>query len=597
MASAILIYLLVLWRWPAAWMICVPAMLPVLDLAPWTGRFFFDEFDCLLAATLVCEILRRRALTEPATLSPPPFTLISAVAISAVISTAIGMSPIIPIDVNSFNNYFSPFNALRVVKGLAWALLILPIYRQALARDAALTYRRFALGMSIGVLLAALSVVWERIEFTGLFNFHSAYRVVGLFSGMHIGGAYIESYFATALPFVAWWTLHAHKRLKRIAGAVIFALGIYALVVTYARGAYLALGISMLAYAFAIYTQRHHLSRAVYIWRGFALMVLLAAVAIPVIHGTEMQRRYAASQRDLGERASHWLDAIRMMDDSAMTKLFGMGLGSYPRLYYLNSAENVHSSLYMLAIDSGKHALFLSSGEPIYFEQFVDLDSRHKYSLTFTARNIFGQSELMFPICEKWMLYSANCLSPSVTVGDTRGKWNSFALSFDSQAFRSQTWFAPRPVKFAIFNNSDDSIVAISDVSLRDENNYEYLKNGNFTEGMDHWFFTSDNHLPWHLENLWVQIYFEQGVFGLLIFLLMIASIMTKLIALNRLHHPFAPAMVAAISAFLALSAFDSIFDFPHMSFLIYTIAFFVLSLPLSLESVEVKKHGATQES
>jgi hypothetical protein len=247
----------------------------------------------------------------------------------------------------------------------------------------------------------------------------------------------------------------------------------------------------------------------------------------------------------------------------------------------------------MLALDSGKHALFLSSGEPIYFEQFVDLDSQHNYSLTFTARNIFGKSELMFPICEKWMLYAVNCLSPSVTISEQSNKWSNFAIAFDVKKFRSRTSFVPRPIKFAIFNNSDDSIVAISDVSLRDENGREYLKNGNFTEGMDHWFFTSDNHLPWHLENLWVQVYFEQGAFGFLIFSILIVAIMIKLIALNRQHHPFAPAMVASISAFLALSAFDSVFDFPRMSFLIYTIAFLVLWIPLSPEFVEAGKHKA----
>jgi len=588
------LYLIALWRWPLAWMICVPAMLPVLDFAPWTGRFFFDEYDCLLAATLAWQSMRMytpRALNVQASSNPAPYILLACIALTAMISVLIGISPIMPIGINSFNNYFSPFNALRVVKGLIWAALMLPIYRQALARDAALTWQRFALGMSIGVLFASFSVLWERAEFPGWLNFHSSYRVVGMFSGMHIGGAYIEAYFATALPFVGWWTLNAHQRLKRMVGALIFALGIYALVVTYARGAYLALGIGMLAFTFSIYTQHHHVRRSTYIWRGLVLIVLLSAVTLPVINGTAMQRRYATSQRDLGARASHWRDAVRMMDDTVTAKLFGMGLGSYPRLYYLNSAENVHSSLYMLALDSGKHALFLSSGEPIYFEQFVDLNNEHDYLLTFTARNISGESELMFPICEKWMLYSANCLSPSMLISKRGNGWNSYSLTFDTKAFRPRSGFRSRPIKFAIFNNSDDSIAAISDVSLRDENNHEYIKNGNFTEGMDHWFFTSDNHLPWHLENTWVQIYFEQGAFGLLIFTLLIASVMTKLVTLNRLHHPFASAMIASMSAFLTLSAFDSIFDFPRMSFLIYTIAFLVLSFPVSFKFIGTGKH------
>ena len=40
--------LLVVWQPVWLWVI-VPAALPVLDLAPWSGRFFWDEFDLMLS--------------------------------------------------------------------------------------------------------------------------------------------------------------------------------------------------------------------------------------------------------------------------------------------------------------------------------------------------------------------------------------------------------------------------------------------------------------------------------------------------------------------------------------------------------------------
>src|SRR3546814_8483084 len=43
--------------------------------------------------------------------------------------------PLTPIGDNAFNTYFSPYNALRVAKGLVWALLLLPPLSYALARD------------------------------------------------------------------------------------------------------------------------------------------------------------------------------------------------------------------------------------------------------------------------------------------------------------------------------------------------------------------------------------------------------------------------------------------------------------------------------
>src|SRR5690606_10039766 len=40
-------YAALLWRYPAIWLFAVPALLPALDLSPWTGRLMLDEFDLL----------------------------------------------------------------------------------------------------------------------------------------------------------------------------------------------------------------------------------------------------------------------------------------------------------------------------------------------------------------------------------------------------------------------------------------------------------------------------------------------------------------------------------------------------------------------
>lgn len=500
-----------------------------------------------------------------------------------------------PIDLNSFNNYFSPFNALRVSKGIFWAILLFPLLKREMSHDAAskigLTARRFALGMTLGVLAASLGVLWERAAFTGFFNFSRGYRVVGLFSGMHIGGAYIEAYFATSLPFVAWWTLSAHTRIKRLAGAIVFALGIYALVVTYARGAYLALAIGIFVLSIALHSQSTHAPRTTFAWRGFLLLLLLAVIALPVIEGTAMQRRYATSQRDLRARAAHWMDAITMMDNSFSAKIFGMGMGSYPRLYYLRNTENVQSALYMLGTDHGSTSLLLSTGEPIYIEQFVNLQSGKHYRLSFSARNLAGQSELVFPICEKWMLYSSNCISPSVAINGIDGQWRRYELDVDASAFHPRPWYARRPIKFSVFNDADNSVVAISNLSLRASDGAEYLSNGNFAAGMDHWFFTSDNHLPWHLENSWVQIYLEQGAFGLLMFFALVIWTILSLIKQVRSNNVYSAVLLASLSAFLTLSTFDSVFDFPRMSLLFYLLVLQALLHKTHFNFIGAEKH------
>jgi hypothetical protein len=53
LAPALTALLLVLWSIavflrPTAWLFLVPALLPVIDLAQWTGWLIFEEFDILL---------------------------------------------------------------------------------------------------------------------------------------------------------------------------------------------------------------------------------------------------------------------------------------------------------------------------------------------------------------------------------------------------------------------------------------------------------------------------------------------------------------------------------------------------------------------
>src|SRR6185295_338943 len=52
------LYVASLWRWPWLWLVAVPALLPLFDLASWSGRFFFDEFDAVVLLTVAILALR-----------------------------------------------------------------------------------------------------------------------------------------------------------------------------------------------------------------------------------------------------------------------------------------------------------------------------------------------------------------------------------------------------------------------------------------------------------------------------------------------------------------------------------------------------------
>ena len=87
-------------------------------------------------------------------------------AISSLISLALAIFPLAPLDLNSFANYYSPYNALRVAKGFFWALALLPLLTRQF-QEGSPVGRLFALGMVIGLAGAVLSIVWERAVFRG----------------------------------------------------------------------------------------------------------------------------------------------------------------------------------------------------------------------------------------------------------------------------------------------------------------------------------------------------------------------------------------------------------------------------------------------
>ena len=49
--------------------------------------------------------------------------------------------------------------------------------------------------------------------------------------------------------------------------------------------------------------------------------------------------------------------------------------------------------------------------------------------------------------------------------------------------------------------NKNNTVIDVTNISLSTSNQDNIIKNGNFTKGMDNWFFSADDHAPWRIEN------------------------------------------------------------------------------------------------
>ena len=148
---------------PGLWLTFVPAGLPFLNFAPWTGWLIFDEFDILLLATLagsyahwgwnspsrLCTPLHwpKRTCTYGWVhdlWSPRLFFLTV-----CVLGLGRGFLDAGGFHFDWFAGYADAPNSLRIFKPVAWSFLLVPLLRQTIAESPSRAQQRLAIGRAI----------------------------------------------------------------------------------------------------------------------------------------------------------------------------------------------------------------------------------------------------------------------------------------------------------------------------------------------------------------------------------------------------------------------------------------------------------------
>ncbi|WP_312438880.1 hypothetical protein [Janthinobacterium sp.] len=249
-------FLLLCWR-PALWLLCLPALLPVLDLAPWTGWFFLEEVDLLLLLTLACGYWRWQPGAGGARLAPGAPGLLWLASLAALVALLRGLLPLPPDQLNAWNDYLSPWNSLRVAKAWCWAILLLPLLLRDAGSELGGLRRHLLPGVLCGLALVAGCALWERAVFPGIFNMASDYRITAPFSAMHTGGAALDGFLVLAVPFAVLWLARAPGRWQRACALLLLALALHAVMATFSRALYAALAVAAVTALACLYRAQH----------------------------------------------------------------------------------------------------------------------------------------------------------------------------------------------------------------------------------------------------------------------------------------------------------------------------------------------------
>ena len=554
------------WRWPGSWLMVIPAALPLLDFSYLSGRLFWSEFDTLLLLTLAVAYARERL--DPAMAWPGRLPL-AVYTVSAFIGLVEGLLPLAPLGFNAFTQYTSPYHALHAVKGLAFALAFLPLIKAEWHKHSGHFTARLALGMTLGLAFELLYVVWERATYSGLWNFDTNYRITGSFPGMHIGGASIEAYLVLAAPFVWLWAWPRQRTWAMLVAGGLYALAAYGVMVTFSRG-------GQAAFVMATLLMLAGLARLTWKTRkqgvsgSLVLLVSVMAaglVAWPVVSGKFSQSRLANIQADIGIRTAHWQDALDILSQAG-NPVLGAGSGTFPAAFYWYSSVPARPASYAFKRDRDNVFLRLGGGETLYFEQVVDIEPGRTYRVLLDVRSSAKSAALTVPVCEKAMLYSFTCAWNTLKFS-SNGQWLHQEIRIHTERFGPPGSLFRRPVKLSIFNQDKTTLIDVDNVVLLDEVGRNLVRNGDFSKGMQGWFFSTDSHLAWHAKNLFIHVLFEQGWLGLGAFVSLLAA--TGLTLLKRAgHDAMALTLFISLISFLIVGLVDSLIDEPRLDFLFF---------------------------
>lgn len=563
----------VCWRWPGSWVWLVPAALPLLDFSSRSGRLFWNEFDTLLLLVLAAAYSRNRVRARMSWPGRLPF---AAYVVSAFVALVIGLWPLAPLDANALTHYTSPYHALHAAKGLAFAIAFLPLVLSAWQRDAQRFTTWLTAGMVIGLGGELAYVLWERATYSGLWNVVTDYRITGSFTGMHIGGASIEAYLVLAAPFVWLWAWQRKRAWAVLAAGVLYAVAAYGVMVTFSRGGQAAFAFAtLIALAgYGVLIRRGTRHAAVGIVALVAGVVATALVAWPIVSGKFSQSRLATIEQDIGTRTAHWRDALDILAQAG-NPVFGAGAGTFPSAFYWYSAVPGRPATYAFVQSGGNTFLRLGGGESLYFEQLVAVEPGSHYRLQIDLRSTKHPAALTIPVCEKALLYSFTCAWGGIKLRPG-GEWQRHEIVVSTDGFGPPGSWLERPVKLSMFNQDAKTLIDVDNVALLDAHGNDLIRNGDFSRGMQRWFFSTDSHLAWHVKNLFVHVLFEQGWIGLAAFLLLLAATLTNLLQ-RAARDALAVTLLVAIVAFLVVGLVDSLIDEPRLDFLF----FWLLSIAL----------------
>lgn len=331
-------------------------------------------------------------------------------------------------------------------------------------------------------------------------------------------------------------------------------------------------------------------------WAG---MAMLGGIVGIFGGGAYMSERFSTTSSDMDTRLAHWAEGWNMLS-APLDSVLGKGMGRYPASYYLTGASTEHPGDYRLKSQNGNTYMVLGGGKQPYlgWGEMLRVSQRIRSPqgpVTVTLRvRTAKELGLHLEVCEKHLLYNGACFLAGTSVKPMPGVWQELRVPLAGNDLGGGDWYAPRLVAFSIATDTPLALLDVDDIHLLGPDGRELLDNGDFSADMQRWFFSSDrNHLPWHIKNVFMNVLFDQGGAGLMLFSAMLLAALWRVSVGTAMDHPLAPGIGGGLVGFVLVGLFDSLVDVPRLAFVFYV----VLLLGLTVRQVSSYRSPSNSHS
>ena len=304
--------------------------------------------------------------------------------------------------------------------------------------------------------------------------------------------------------------------------------------------------------------------------------------------GYQFNARMETVTNDLKTRVDHWLKVAESSEGTTASFIFGNGVGSLP-INYLTTHPDVVEQVGTFTIRD--NALILSRGQDLTFGQRVNIEPHTDYQIKINV-NGYKPERISAAICERNAIYSSNfspnCIGGLINLDENTGSYiltaNSGKLGGGGLSFFR--W----PTTFVLKNRYGTDPIKVDSIELTNisssQTNYNLLNNANFEQGMDHWYFYNDfEHLPFHIKNIYLGFFYQVGLIGLFIVLLVIIKVIATT-AQSMSHKIIQRIVIAYLIGMFSFGFFGDPLDSARanilFSLLVFTGLFILSRVPLN---------------